>query len=51
MPTASDQQAEAIRLHDSVTGLRVAVQAEAAGILERWAPAIAREEFRASAGN
>jgi pyruvate kinase len=40
-----------MRLHDSVSGLRAAIESEAAGILDRWGPAIEREEFRPSAAN
>jgi pyruvate kinase len=49
--TTSTRRAEALRLHDSVAGLRDDVRAEAAGLLGRWRPLIERDEFVASAAN
>ncbi|MGH2983015.1 MAG: pyruvate kinase [Solirubrobacterales bacterium] len=43
--------AEASRLHQEVSGLRAAVEAEAAEILDRWRLRIERDEFLPSARN
>jgi pyruvate kinase len=44
-------EAEAKRVHDTVSGLRDAVEAEATEILERWRPRIERQAFLPSARN